>query len=147
MVTRKDGKMGRPTVVTPEVIESLRQAFLIGATNEEAAHYAGIAPSTLYLHIEKHPEFSEEIKGWKNQPILKAKAKVVKDIDKDTNTAKWYLERKKKDEFSTRSELDAVHNIDPVNELLKKFGLDKEEGKGDDRKDDAAVQGSSESNS
>lgn len=146
MVARKDGKMGRPTVVTPEVIESLRQAFLIGATNEEAAHYAGISARTIYDYIERNPEFSQEIKAWKNQPILKAKAKVVKDIDRDTNTAKWYLERKKKDEFSTRSEVEPIIG-DPLGELLKKFDLGKEEGKDDDRKDDEAVRGSSQSDS
>lgn len=133
MVARKDGKMGRPSVMTDKVLESLRQAYLIGATNEEAAHYADIAPSTLYLYMENNPEFSEQIKAWKNQPILKAKQKVVRDIDKDTNTAKWYLERKKKDEFSPRSEVEPIIG-DPIGELLKKFDMGKEEGKDDDRK-------------
>lgn len=125
--------MGRPSVMTDKVLESLRQAYLIGATNEEAAHYADIAPSTLYLYMENNPEFSEQIKAWKNQPILKAKQKVVRDIDKDTNTAKWYLERKKKDEFSPRSEVEPIIG-DPIGELLKKFDMGKEEGKDDDRK-------------
>lgn len=138
--------MGRPSVMTDKVLESLRQAFLIGATNEEAAHYADIAPSTLYLYMENNPEFSEQIKAWKNQPILKAKQKVVRDIEKDTNTAKWYLERKKKDEFSPRSEVEPIIG-DPLGELLKKFDLGKEEGKDDDRKDDEAVRGSSQSDS
>lgn len=146
MVARKDGKMGRPSVMTDKVLESLRQAYLIGATNEEAAHYADIAPSTLYLYMENNPEFSEQIKAWKNQPILKAKQKVVRDIEKDTNTAKWYLERKKKDEFSPRSEVEPIIG-DPLGELLKKFDLGKEEGKDDDRKDDEAVRGSSQSDS
>ena len=97
--------MGRPSVVTPEVIDKLRQAYLIGATNDEAAHYAGIAPSTLYLYMEKNPEFSEQINAWKNEPILKAKRKVVTDLDSDTNTAKWYLERKAKD-FKPKTEVD-----------------------------------------
>ena len=146
MVARKDGKMGRPSVMTDKVLESVRQAYLIGATNEEAAHYADIAPSTLYLYMENNPEFSEQIKAWKNQPILKAKQKVVRDIDKDTNTAKWYLERKKKDEFSSRSELEATHSVDPIKEILEKFGITKEGGS-DDGKDDGAVASSSQKDS
>lgn len=88
--------MARPTVMTPEVIDKLRQAYLVGATNEEAAHYAGIAPSTIYLYIEKHPEFSEQIDAWKSNPILKAKQTVVQGLD-DTKNAQWYLEKKAKD--------------------------------------------------
>ena len=77
---------------------------------------------------------------------MKAKQKVVRDIEKDTNTAKWYLERKKKDEFSSRSELEATHNVDPIKEILEKFGITKEGGS-DDGKDDGAVAGSSQKDS
>jgi hypothetical protein len=99
------GKVGRPTVMTPEVLAKLKQAFLYGSNDKEAYHYAEISHETFYNYIEKHPEFREQITSWQDEPILKARKKIVDDIETDTNTAKWYLERKVKSEFSLRQEL------------------------------------------
>lgn len=103
--------MGRPTVMTKVVIKELRKAFLIGATNLEAAIYAGITEKTLYNYIEKHPEFLQQIAFWKADPILKAKQKVVNDINKDTKVAQWYLERRDP-EFKPKQETE--HSIVPL---------------------------------
>ena len=120
MVTRKAGKMARPTKMTPEIIDRFRQAYLIGATNEEAAHYADVAPSTLYLYIEKHPEFSEQIAGWKSEPILKAKQTVVKGLD-DIKNSQWYLERKAKAEFAVRQEHTGADG-NAIQAIIDKYG-------------------------
>lgn len=133
--------MARPTKMTPETIATLRQAFLIGATKEEAARYAGISKVTLYNYIEKVPEFMNEIQAWQDEPILKAKRKVVQELDKDVKNAQWYLERKKKDEFSQRTEVSG-DGQNPIRMMIEKFGLDKMEGE-DDREDDGDVQTSS----
>lgn len=106
--------MARPTVMTEQVIDKLRQAFLIGATNDEACGYADISVKTLYNYIEKVPEFLQQIEQWKNEPILKAKTTVVKNLD-DTKNAQWYLERKKKDEFAVRQEHTSADGDDLFN--------------------------------
>ena len=90
--------MARPTVMTEQVIDKLRQAFLIGATNLEAAHYAGITEKTLYNYIEKHPEYLQQIEAYKSEPILKAKQTVAKSLN-EAKHAQWYLERKAKKEY------------------------------------------------
>ena len=95
--------MSRPTVITPDIIIQLKQAFAIGCTDEEACAYAKIGKSSLYRYIEQHPEFREESNRLKKEPILKAKNTIVRSLD-DVKDAQWYLERKKKDEFSLRSE-------------------------------------------
>lgn len=146
--------MARPTVMTPETIDKLRQAFLIGATNAEAAHYAGITEKTIYNYMDRNPEFIQQIEGWKNEPILKAKRKVVTDLDKDTNTAKWYLERKAAD-FKNKSEVEM--SVTPTQKLLEAFGLTKDGKLADDieqelkeggyGKDNADVSPTSENNS
>lgn len=112
--------MARPTKMTPETIDKLRQAFLIGATKEEASGYAGISKVTLYNYIEKHPEFLNEIEKWQNEPILKAKTTVVKNLD-DTKNAQWYLERKKKDEFAPRQEHTGADG-NAIQAIIDKFG-------------------------
>ena len=98
-------KLGRPTVMTPEVLRALQVIFLIGATQEEACRYSGISVKTLWSYTEKHPEFLQEIRAWQEDGILKARRKVIEEIPEDINTAKWYLERKVKSEFSLRQEL------------------------------------------
>lgn len=131
--------MGRPTVMTEEVIAALRQAYLVGATNEEAAHYAGISPTTIYNYIEKNPEFLEQINAWKSEPILKAKQTVVKALANDTKNAQWYLEKKAKD-FKTKIEMEGGDN--PIRVLLQAYGIDPAkliEGETNAREDDGAL--------
>lgn len=71
----------------------------------------GIAEQTLYNYIKKHKEFLGRKELLKEQPKIKAKMNIVKNINKeDKDTSKWYLERKSKDEFSLKQELDT--NID-----------------------------------
>lgn len=91
--------VGRETVVTPSVLERLYAAFRVGATDEEACDYAQISTTTLYEYQKKHPEYAEQKAGWKREPILKAKTKVVGDIETNVSIAQWYLERKAKKEF------------------------------------------------
>lgn len=107
--------MARPTKMTEQVLADLKSAFLLGATNDEAHRYAGISHETFYNYLEKHPEFREEIEAWKDEPILKAKRKIVAELDKDTRNAQWYLERKKKDEFAVRQEHTSADGDDLFN--------------------------------
>lgn len=116
-------KVGRPTVMTDKVLDLLRQAYLWGATNAEACAYAEISSRSLYEYLEKNPEFSHKIEEWKLNPLLKAKKTVVESLD-DAKNAQWYLERKQKDEFSTK-----VENDIRVKELPKPIlgGITKED--------------------
>lgn len=108
---------GRPTVVTSEVLGKLEQAFMWGCSNREACLYADISESTLYDYKAANPAFSEKIEKLKDNPKLKARMIVNKKLDDyDGETAKWYLERKARNEFSTKQETDNFNknfNIDP----------------------------------
>ncbi len=113
--------MGRPSKMTDEVLDKLRHAFLIGATNAEACGYADIGERTLYDYLAENEEFSQKIEQWKNEPILKAKTTVVKNLDKDVKNAQWYLERKKKDEFAVRQEVTGKEG-DAIEAIINKYG-------------------------
>lgn len=81
----------------------------MGCTNREACLYADVAESTFYDFLKEYPEYSEKIDIWKNYEKIKARMVVHKALDKgDRDMAKWYLERKAKDEFSTKQEVDAT---------------------------------------
>ena len=112
---------GRPKVTTPKIIEKLTHAFAIGATDEEACSYADISPATLYNYQIEHPEFLEEKDRLKLKPILKAKNNIIlalEDKEKGLDTAKWYLERKKKDEFSLKQLMEHSGEIKLPTPLL-----------------------------
>lgn len=112
--------MARPTKMTEQTLDKLRQAFLIGANDREAYNYADISHETFYNYIEKHPEFREEINKWQEEPILKAKTTVVKNLN-DTKNAQWYLERKAKAEFAQRQEHTGADG-NAIQTIIDKFG-------------------------
>ncbi len=88
-----------------EKLIKLEQAFAIGCTDKEACSYAEITEHQLYYYQDVvNPQFAVKKQELKEKPILKAKQTIVKSLDQPEH-AKWYLERKSKDEFSTRSEL------------------------------------------
>ncbi len=98
---------GRPTVMTEKVLQVLETAFSYGATDTEASFQAGISPRALYEYCQAHPEFAQRKEGLKEETKYIARRNVSKKVRAgDNETSKWYLERKAKDEFSTKSETD-----------------------------------------
>lgn len=116
MTKKKDPKelvgAGRPTIMTPELVNKLETAFSMGCTDLEACLFANISKQTLYNYQDKNPEFVDRKAMLKEKLILKARSVIAESLNKkDENTAKWYLERKRKDEFSAKSENDVNINI------------------------------------
>lgn len=101
-------KVGRPTVMTESVIGKLEMLFAKGLSDREACLIVDIDPSTLYDYCAKCPKFSERKELLKENIKSQAKLNVAEAIEnKDIEISKWYLERKAKDEFSTKQEIDA----------------------------------------
>ena len=124
MTKKKDPKdylpTGRPTKVTPEVVTKLEQAFSMGCTDEEACLFADISRMSLQRYQEAHPSFRDRKALLKQKLVLKARSVIAEALNKkDENTAKWYLERKAKNEFSARQELTGAdgENLIPVIEI------------------------------
>jgi hypothetical protein len=105
METEQKKPEGRPTVFTEQLLQKLEEAFLLGCTDEEACLFADIAPSSLYNYQKDRPEFLERKNVLKNNPVLKARTEVVNGFKGNPDLALKFLERKKKDEFSLRTEL------------------------------------------
>lgn len=97
-------KVGRPTVMTEEVIRKIEEVAALDGSIEEMAYYAGIHRDTIYAKMKEDKEFSDRINDLRERPILKARQTIVKNLE-HPESAKWYLERKKKLEFAQRSEL------------------------------------------
>lgn len=100
---------GRPTVMTQDVVNKLEQAFSMGCSDLEACLFADISKQTLYDYQEKNPEFVDRKAMLKQKMIFKARSVIADALNnKDRTTAQWYLERKQKDEFSTKVETDTT---------------------------------------
>lgn len=107
--------VGRPTVMTPEIIAKLEAAFIKGATDKEAIFLADISSSAFYHYCEENPDFKERKESLKEMVKYRARSNVAEAIEKgDKDISKWYLERKAKDEFSQRSELTGSDGSDLI---------------------------------
>jgi hypothetical protein len=119
----ENNPVGRPPIIDDGVLNKLEQAFSLGATDLEACFYAGISHQTLYNYQNKYPEFVERKEALKDKLILKSRMVVSDALDNgDKQTAQWYLERKKKDEFSPKHETAVSGAIDlNVNDVTDKI--------------------------
>jgi len=87
-------------------VNKLEEAFAMGCTDLEACLFAEITKKTLYNYQDKNPEFIHRKEALKETPVLKARQSVIKGFAEDSNLALKYLERKKRDEFSLKTEQD-----------------------------------------
>lgn len=100
-------------------VELLFGACKIDASVEECCAYAGITYNQYQYFYEQHPQFSI-VKSLLNQmPFLKARNKIVKDIDESFQNAMDYMKRKRKQEFSERQEIDNPNQTEAIKSLEK----------------------------
>lgn len=103
-----ENKGGRPTVMTAEVVSKLEYGFMKGLNITECCHYADISRPAFYDYLEKNPEFSNRIEELRSYTSAKAKLNITEAIEEgDRDLSKWWLERRNKDEFSTKQEIAA----------------------------------------
>lgn len=91
-----------------EVLDKLRFAWDIGATDEEAAAHAGICKDTMYRFLKKNPAFSDEKDRRKQNMILLSRAAILDgltDQKKRVMVAMWVLENKRPEEFSKQTKV------------------------------------------
>ncbi len=121
---------GRPAEFTednqsnfsPNVLSKLESAFLQGMNNREACFLADISEALFYRVCKNNPALVERFEQMQENIKVKAKKVIAKAIeDGDKQQANWYLERKSKDEFSTRNELSGPDGKE-INVNLVNYG-------------------------
>lgn len=115
-----DGKnkkrTGRPPTINDNVLSKLVEAFSYGMTDAEACLYCGISEAAFYRYVKSHDDFRKQKELLKKSPTIKARLNIVDAIKcGDVDVSKWYVERKAREEFSTRSEVSATINGDALN--------------------------------
>lgn len=108
-------EVGRPTVMTPEVIEKIEEELKNGATLQQAAFLANITLKTLYNYFHTEPDFKERCELLQNLVSYRARKNIKEKIEKgDIDTSKYWLDRKDK-EFKPKGDLTSDNEaIQPV---------------------------------
>ena len=107
-------KVGRPSKITPDVIQKLESAFHIDCTIEEACLCAGISESTYYDHAAKDEEFSEKMtraQKWAIQSARSVLFNAMKEGNDGMGDGKLALEvikRRDKRRYSEKTESEVT---------------------------------------
>lgn len=108
--------MGRPRKITKEVVGKLEYAFMRGFNISEACDYAAISRDTYYEKLKQSKEFSDRMERAKTNLQRKAKLNLAESIESgNLDESKYYLERKCKDEFSVKQEINVAGKINHSN--------------------------------
>ena len=89
-------------------MKQLKESFRDGLNNGEACLDANISEKTFYTVISKNKKLKKYFQLLQKNVSKIAKQNIVREIkDKnDIELSKWWSERKNKEEFSTKQELD-----------------------------------------
>lgn len=113
-----ENKVGRPSKYSEAVVGKLEIAFRNDFNVQEACDFAEINRDTFYEWIKNKPEFSDRMEAAKSHPKRMAKMKVIKAIEEgDVDVAKWFLERRAKEEYAPKHEM-AVGQLNECKDKL-----------------------------
>lgn len=101
-----------------EKVLRLIDSYKIDANDDEACVYAGILRINLQYFQEIHPEFLYIKSACRQVLGLKAKKALAEKVEQNPE---WYLERKRKDEYSPRIENTGPNGRDLFQEVTDKL--------------------------
>jgi hypothetical protein len=133
VVPNPNTKTGRPVFdgrSENEVVAKLQYAFSIGATSKEACCFADISTDSFYRYCNKYPEFRNKIELLQTTPVFLARVAIYNAIvNGDLKMSRWYLERKRPEEFSVNGAMkyqlqQKTQKIEYLENLLRSKGID-----------------------
>lgn len=108
--------VGRPPLLTPEVIEAILRTISLGLHADRAAMAHGIKPATLRQHKRTHPEFLTAIKEAETRAESTFLSRIMAHTDRQWTAAAWMLERRWPERWAKR-EVVAPQNKDDARRL------------------------------
>lgn len=129
--------IGRPTVLTPELLDQLCNMVALGFSRAQAAGYLGVSRSAITRAVQKYPELAAALQRAEEVSDLQPQMTVMAEARKNWRAAAWLLEFKARYHRRTVTEEDkeAAHqeNLEEIrrsNErlqlLLSSEGLQRE---------------------
>lgn len=110
------------TKLNPDTVKKLEEVAALDGSVEEMCFYADISRQTYYNWMKANPNMQERFDNLRQRPFLKARQTIVKNLDNPQHAFE-YMRRKKKAEFSDRSEVEIGASesiIDILNRLNKR---------------------------
>ena len=133
------GEPGRPSELTKELFDKIKQSILDGNDLRETAKVCEINEGTLYQwHSKNYSNITDKIDGWKRDRKLMLAERNLEAIlclgisDKDSlkvvsDMTKFTLETLAKKEYSKRTETDLTTGGKPIylpSQILDKYDTD-----------------------
>lgn len=102
---------GRPRADIEQYLTEIQPYLEVGCSLHESCLHAVVPYTTVVDHMKRDDEIRKKIERMENVPILIARQSVVGTMAENADLALKYLERKKKDEFSLKSEQEISGDI------------------------------------
>jgi predicted DNA-binding protein YlxM (UPF0122 family) len=112
-----------PVKLNDETVKTIENALALDCSIEEVCLMANITRQTYYNWINSFPELRERFDILRAAPFLKAR-KTINDSLSNPQYAFEYMKRKKKNEFSERSEVTGADGKE-LQPVLVKFITDE----------------------
>ena len=96
----------RTNKLTPDTIKKLEEAAGARLSDKSSCSYAGISRDTFYRWLKQVPGLADRLDDLKENPIIRAKRRIVSQIDNDTNVAFRYLEKEDPEEYGEKLKLE-----------------------------------------
>lgn len=129
--------VGRPSVINENTLAKLKEGFAKGFSIANACIWADISQDAYYEYARKNPDFSQQCKALQQKPLIQSILVINTALDGgDVATAKWYAERKAKDEFSLKTETEHSGEV-----KSKVVYIEKEEKEGYEKQIDDVING------
>lgn len=105
--------MARPTKMTEEIVNKLEYGFMHDFNITEACQYAGIRRETYHGWVKKNQEFFNRMESARNNLRRLAKITLAESIEEgNVPNSMWYLERRAREEYSTKQTTELTGAID-----------------------------------
>lgn len=102
----------RTTKLTPDTIRKLEEAAGVRLNVSESCAYAGISRDTYYDWMKRVTGLSDRLDDLRENPIIRAKRRIISQLDNDTNVSFRFLEKEKPEEYGETLKLKHSGNID-----------------------------------
>src|SRR4051812_14349545 len=97
--------IGRPSILTQDVIRKLEEAFCMDATDGEACAFAGISEASYYHHRKENEDFSDQMDRAKQFPFMLAKKGLLQALKEgDGNLLLKWLKNRQRDRYHEKVE-------------------------------------------
>jgi len=94
-----------------EIVKSLQPYLEAGLSRNKACEAIGLKPQTLSVWVQEDESLLIKLRGWENTLNVLAMSNVASGLQAESEsedprkeTSKWWLERRMRNEFSTRVE-------------------------------------------